>query len=323
MKARKFYQKKRVMIPLSIGLALIFLGIIGAIISSFYLTTSNAYVEEYSIPIQAKTKGKIIELNLQENMTVKKGEIVAELEASQNAANVKKLEEDFSLAQEKLKSYEDEITKINNKIKQNTKNINDAKLNLENANDDYVLYKISFKDGTVTKKDLDKAIKNLEIAQMQYEEAQAQLKLSSNSLEKIITQKDSQIDEIKILIHELEQAKYELSSATITASKNGIIGDIKVKIGDTVEKNTNIATITPDECIILANFKKLPSKNLKVGQKATVKIYTLDFKTFEGEVVEILPEKSNLIPAKIKIATGLKDRKIKTKSKAFAKVRVE
>ena len=256
-------------------------------------------------------------------MIVKKGEIIAELEASATEENAKKLEEEFKLAQEKLKSYEDEISKINIKIKQNTKNIDDAKLNLENANDDYVLYKISFKDGTVTKKDLDKAIKNLEIAQMQYEEAQAQLKLSSNSLEKIISQKDTQIDEIKILIHELEQAKYELSSATITASKSGIITNIKTKIGDVVDKNTNIATIVPDECIILANFKKLPSKNLKVGQRATVKIYTLNFKTFEGEVVEILPEKSNLIPAKIRITTGLKDRKIKTKAKAFAKVKVE
>lgn len=323
MKTKKFYQKKRIMIPLSIGIALMLFSILGAIISSFYLTTSNAFVEEYLIPVQAKTKGKIIELNLQENMTVKKGEIIAELEASLNANNVKKLEEEFALAQENLKSYEDEISKINIKTKQNTKNIDEAKINLENANDDYILYKNSFKDGTVTKKDLNKAIKNLEIAQMQFEEAQAQLKLTSTSLEKIISQKDAQIDEIKILIHELEQAKYELSSATITASKNGIVSNIKAKIGDTVDKDTNIATIIPDECIILANFKKLPSKNLKVGQKATVKIYTLDFKTFEGEIVEILPEKSNLIPAKIKITTGLKNRKIKTKAKAFVKVRID
>ena len=108
-----------------------------------------------------------------------------------------------------------------------------------------------------------------------------------------------------MLIH-LEQAKYELSSATITASKNGIITNIKAKIGDNIDKNTTIATIVPDECIILANFKKLPSKNLKIGQKATVKIYTLDFKTFEGEIVEILPEKSNLIPVKIKISNNAK-----------------
>ncbi len=323
MKTKKFYQKKRIMIPLSIGLALMLLSILGAVISSFYLTTSNAFVEEYLIPIQAKTKGEIIELNLQENMTVKKGEIIAELEASLNTNNVKKLEEEFALAQENLKSYENEISKINIKTKQNTKNIEEAKINLENANGDYILYKNSFKDGTVTKKDLNKAIKNLEVAQMQFEEAQAQLKLTSASLEKIISQKDTQIDEIKILIHELEQAKYELSSATITASKNGIISNIKAKVGDSVDKDTNIATIIPDECIILANFKKLPSKNLKAGQKATVKIYTLDFKTFEGEIIEILPEKSNLIPAKIKITTGLKDRKIKTNARAFVKVRVD
>ena len=66
---------------------------------------------------------------------------------------------------------------------------------------------------------------------------------------------------------------------------------------------------------------KLPNANIKVGQKAIVKIYALNFKTFEGEIIEIMPEKSNLIPARIKITTGLKDRKIKTKSKVFVKVK--
>ena len=320
---RKFYQKKRIMIPLSIGLALIFLGVIGAIISSLYLTTSNAYVSEYLIPVQSKIEGKIIELNLQEGMNVKKGEILAELESNLDLKRVEQLENDFSRAQQELKSFEDEISKINIKMKQAQKNIDVAKQNLENANNDYVLYKIQFKDGTVTKKDLEKAIKNLELAQVEFEEAQAQVGLNSSALEKIVSKKDIQLDEMKTLIHELEQAKLELSFATIIAQKSGIITDISAKLGDLVNEKTKMATIIPQECTIMANFKKLPSKNLKVGQKASVKIYTTSFKTFEGEVVEILPEKSNLIPAKIKITTGLKDRKIKTKARAFVKVRVE
>ena len=219
---RKFYQKKRIMIPLSIGLALIFLGVIGAIISSLYLTTSNAYVSEYLIPVQSKIEGKIIELNLQEGMNVKKGEILAELESNLDLKRVEQLENDFSRAQQELKSFEDEISKINIKMKQAQKNIDVAKQNLENANNDYVLYKIQFKDGTVTKKDLEKAIKNLELAQVEFEEAQAQVGLNSSALEKIVSKKDIQLDEMKTLIHELEQAKLELSFATIIAQKSGI-----------------------------------------------------------------------------------------------------
>ena len=110
-----------------------------------------------------------------------------------------------------------EISKINIKMKQAQKNIDVAKQNLENANNDYVLYKIQFKDGTVTKKDLEKAIKNLELAQVEFEEAQAQVGLNSSALEKIVSKKDIQLDEMKTLIHELEQAKLELSFATIIA----------------------------------------------------------------------------------------------------------
>ena len=64
-------------------------------------------------------------------------------------------------------------------------------------------------------------------------------------------------------------------------------------------------------------------EDLKIGKKATVKVYTLCFKTFEGEVVEIMPEKSNLIPVKIKISNNAKNCNIKTNAKAFVKIKVK
>ena len=84
-----------------------------------------------------------------------------------------------------------------------------------------------------------------------------------------------------------------------------------------------MADIVLDECFVLANFKKLYKEDLKIGKKATVKVYTLCFKTFEGEVVEIMPEKSNLIPVKIKISNNAKNCNIKTNAKAFVKIKVK
>jgi len=321
MAKRKFYQKKRVMIPLTIGGALIFLGIFGAFHSSMYQTTTNAYVDDYIINVTPKISSKIIELNLENNSVVKKGEIIAELDGAKYSKEVQNLEEKFEQIQKELKTFEDEVIKMSNKTSFSKKQIEQAKNDLENANNDYIRYKNEFKDGTVTKKDLENAINNLEIAQIQYEKAQETLKNTSEELKEIINKKDNQIDLAQDILEDLENAKLILSSATIISPKNGKVINLNSKIGDVADNEKVLFSIIPDECYIIANFKKLPNTNLKVGQKANIKIYTAALKRFDGEITEILPQKTGVVSVKIKITDSIEKYNIKSKAKAYVKVK--
>ena len=319
---RKFYQKKRIMIPLTIGLALIFLSVFGAIFSSFYQTTSSARVDECLIRFIPQINSKIIEINTENNSIVKKGEIIIELDGHNFKDEISKLEKEFILVQNELKSFENEINAINNKTKKTKEDIEQAKINLENANDDYIRYKNEFKDGTVTKKDLDNAIKNLELAQIQFQEAQENLKQTNNILKDIVIKKDEQMDKLKETLEELEDAKFKASNATIIAPKSGKIINLNSKIGDNIDNKKVLFEIIPDEITAIANFKKLPNAIFKTGQKATVKLYCDGLKKLNGEVVEILPEKKNYIPVKIKMINSNKC-KIRANSKAFISVKTE
>ena len=202
-------------------------------------------------------------------------------------------------------------------------NIEQAKLDLENANSDYIRYKNEFKDGTVTKKDLDNAIHNLEIAKENYEKTQESLKTTSVDLIEVISKKDNQMDNAQEILEDLQKAKLELSSATIIAPKNGKIINLNTKIGDVVDNDKVMFTIVPDECYIIANFKKLPKTNLKIGQKANVKIYTAALKRFNGEIVEMLPQKQNVVSLKIKITDSIEKYNIKSGAKAFVKIKTQ
>lgn len=318
---RKFYQKKRFVIPFIIGGALILLGVAGALHSSLFQTTTNAYVDEYLIKITPKISSKIIELNLDNNSIVKKGEIIAELDGNKYSKKIKELEAQFGEIQKELKTFDGEINKLSEKSRQNKINIEDAKVNLENANNDYVRYKNEFKDGTVTKKDLNKAIENLELAQEQYKTAQNNLKSASELLDELIIKKDSQMEEAREILEDLESAKFELSNATIISPINGKIVNLNAKIGDSVDDDNVLVSILPDECYIIANFKKLPNAKFKIGQKAIVKIYSAGFKKLDGEVIERLPEKRNYISLKIKINDNVEKYNIKTGAKAYVRIR--
>lgn len=307
MKNRKFYQKKRVMIPLTVGFALIFLGIFGAVHSSMYQTTTNAYVDDYYIKITPKISEKIIELNVKNNSIVKKGEILAELDGTKYLNEIKTLENQLEEIQKALKPLK---TK-NGEVETQTilkDEIEKTRINLDNANNDYVRYKNDFEDGIVTKKDLEKAIQNLEIAQEQYKNAQEKLKIANT--ESKITKP-------------LQEARLNLYNVTIIAPKNGKITNLSAKQGDVASTETPMLSIIPDECYIIANFKKLPNTNLMVGQKASVKIYSAAQKNFSGKIVEILPPKDKLISTKIKLDESIEKYNIKPNSKAFVKIKAD
>jgi len=288
-----------------------------------YQTTTNAYVDDYLIKITPKISSKLIELNIENNSIIKKGEIIAELDGAKYQNEVQKLEEKFEQTQKELNSFNFEINKMKVQTTLAKDNIEQAKTDLENANSDYIRYKNEFKDGTVTKKDLDNAIHNLEIAKDNYEKAQESLKTTSVDLIEVISKKDSQMDNAQEILEDLQVAKLELSSATIIAPKNGKVINLSAKVGDMVDDDKTLFTIIPDECYVIANFKKLPKTNLKIGQKASVKIYTAALKRFNGEIVEILPQKANVVSVKIKITDSIEKYSIKSSAKAFVRIKAE
>ncbi|MBQ7287407.1 MAG: HlyD family secretion protein [Candidatus Gastranaerophilales bacterium] len=321
VRKRRFYQKKRFIFPVVIILAFAFLSIFGALYSSSYIKTSDAYIDEHIIQITPKISAKILELNLENNSPVKKGEIVVELDGTKYFEEVKRLEKEFFETQKALKTFEYEIDKMNTTSKQASEEIKQAKVNLENANDDHVRYKNAFKDGTVTKKDLANAVKNLELAQEQYENAQKNLSSISKALDEIIEKKDEQLEDLKDIAQRLDEAKIELLSATIVSNKNGKIINLNSKVGDVVSIEKPLFSIIPEEYYVIANFKKTPKTNITLGQKAVVKVYSSGFIKLNGEVVEMLPEKTNSVGVKIKITQSIEKYTIKPSAKVTVEIK--
>ena len=138
----------------------------------------------------------------------------------------------------------------------------------------------------------------------------------------MILKKDSQMDVAREVLENLENAKFELSNATITAPKSGKIVDLKAKVGEMVNSDNVLFSILPDECFVIAGFKKIKDAKIKVGQKALVKIYSAGFTKMDGVVVEILPEKNNVSYVKIKIKNNVERYNLKSGAKAYVRMKV-
>ncbi len=318
----KHYKK---IIPLIVTLVFILAGICGLIHSCFYQSTNNAFIEAQMVYFSPKVSGEIIELNVDNNQEIKKGEIIAQIDPKDFESALNNAQTRLEKAQTDLKISTEDVDKMN-AVNLSAKNeIKNAKSKLENANNDYIRYKNAYQDGSVTKQDLNNAIKNLTVAKAQYKSAQDQSKAAANALQSALAKKTSQNTQIQQLLSEVEQARLNLSYTTLISPVDGAITNKNIETGSRVDPQNSIMTIIPKECYVIANFKETQIKNMKKGQKAAIKIETIPSKKFKGKVdsIQKASEKTNQnISVKIIFNEDVSSFNIAPKTNAAVKVKV-
>ncbi len=235
----------------------------------FFKYTNKAEIITNKIDIVSEITGKVSELNVEENAEVNAGEILVQFDSSEYASKVLELEQKL----ENIQIKEDKNNKnLKDKLKYMRQQEKNAKLKLEEANSDYVRYKNAYKDGSVTKKDLDKAVKNLETARSRYITAQNNLKSEEKKYNSLLNGESSKNGEIKELADELDRLKQKLLKTTIIAPVSGIIKNKNIEAGKDVAEGNRLFTIVPKEIYINAEFSENQISKIKPEQNAKIKI---------------------------------------------------
>lgn len=227
-----------------------------------YATTDDAYVETTTVQVSPKVSGQLVEVFVEDNQQVKKGDLIAVIE--DNDYKIK-------LAQARAK-YEQAI--------QNQKNAranhSAVQTQIATAKADYERYKHSYEAGAVSKQVYDEA-------KTKYEGAKAAL---TNTSEALITKggnsvADAQIAELKALKN---QAELYLSYTKICAPQDGTIAGKKASVGMMVQPGTPLLTIIPNEVWIIANYKENQLEHMKIGQEVKIKIDAYPHEKFTGKI---------------------------------------
>ena len=82
----------------------------------------------------------------------------------------------------------------------------------------------------------------------------------------------------------LEAARLSLSYTKITAPADGIASKLAVHAGSLVAPGQAIVQLVPRQTYLIANFKETQVSEMKVGQRATIRIDALGSRDFEGKV---------------------------------------
>lgn len=245
-----------------------------------------------------QTSGRVRAVNVDEGNTVKKGDILAELETNemqarydQAAANLERSVKIREQLETMLDIYRITLpedvkrARANVSVSQNT--YNDAQKNFDR-------FEMLFREGVVAEKERDAVRLVFENARSRLKEAQAALQQAEGGLGKIeATVKDieaakAQIDSARA---GLVQSKVQLGYARLAAPFDGIVTSRNVEPGEVVSPGREVITVADLSRIDLKIYVDETSiGKVRPGQNVDVMVDSFPGRSFRGRVSYISPE---------------------------------
>lgn len=233
--------------------------------TSQYVSTEDAYIDTNIVTVSPKVNGQLIEVLVEDNQKVRKGQLVARIEP-----------DDYKLKLAQITAKYNQAL-LNQK---NAKAVNLAsKTNIATAKEDFERQKGLYLDGAASKQQYD-------LAKANYEKAKADLTTSSENL---LTKggksvADAQIQELRAM---KSQAELYLSYTNIYAPCDGTVASKRATAGMYVAPGSPLFAIVPDNVWVVANFKENQLENIKEGQEVNIKIDSFPHQKFYGKVDSI------------------------------------
>lgn len=237
---------------------------------------------------------RLTEILVKEGDRVRKGQLLARLEAVQPEANVAAMkasvssaEADSAAAEASLKAMDESLKSMQATVDRSTADLDQAKLDFARAQQ-------LFKDKLISRQQFD-------TARTGYDARDAALRESEARLAQTRAQREQTAATLAAMQRRIALAKANLSSATdllqrtyAIAPLDGVVTNLPVRVGETVvpgiqnSPSSLIMTIA-DMSLITAEVKvdETDIVNVNLNQVADVSIDAIPNKTFKGHVIEI------------------------------------
>lgn len=247
---------------------------------SSQVTASGQIKPKTIVNVGANAMGRIVHLFVKEGDKVKRGQVLAQLESVQSAADVAMNKASLESARTDAVAAEAALTTAQAQLKSSTADLARAKLDYERAEGLY-------KDQLIAKSDYDTKKAAYEVAEAVRAQDVARVSQSK-------AQVDSAEGRVGQANASLTRVKDILSKTTYDAPFDGTVTNLPVHEGETVvmgiqnSPGSTLMTVA-DMSVITAEVQvdETDIINVSLGQDAEVTIDAIPNQTFKGKVTEI------------------------------------
>lgn len=256
-------------------------------------TTDDAFTEGDAVTIAPKASGYVVKLLVKDNQRVKKGDLLVEIDPSDNRAQREQANAQLGLAVAQLHQAQAQLalSKVQYPAQRDQALADQAKAeaNLLNAQADYRRQR-GVDPRATSQRNIDSASAQLRSAQAQLQSAKAQVEVASQ----VALQIRQQETNVEARQQQVEQAKAQLSTADLNLSYtqvrapyDGFITKRNVQLGTLVQAGSSLFALVSPEIWVTANFKESQLQRMNPGDKVEISVDAWPDMKLEGHVDSI------------------------------------
>ena len=252
----------------------------------FIQTTDDAYIGGNITTVASKVSGYISAIEVRDNQSVKKGDIILRLDDRDYRANVARLEA-------KIKSSKANLESIQATIAMQQSIIQSASETLAQS-------------AAISQQIIDNARFDYQQVAAKERKAANDFLVEKQRLAVLSAQEENVRASIEEVQAALTQALLDLEYTLVRAPIDGIVANRSAHTGSWVEGGTSLVSLVPvSELWVDANYKENQIAGMKPGMKAEIRADILKGEVFHGHIESLSPATGasfSLIP--IENATG-------------------
>jgi membrane fusion protein (multidrug efflux system) len=268
-----------------------------------HISTDDAYVTGRIHVIASKVPGTVKTLLVQDNQSVKKGEVLLEIDESDYDVRVREAEAALGEEKAKLDELVVKVDVAKKQLSEQASRISSARAhlrlqeaNLKQASADLERAERLFAKEIIPSDQVEKARTAHDVTSAGVDAAREDLKQAEIALEtrrSLVVQAEAALNSQGYLIRKkeatLESETLRQGYTKIESPVDGYVTKRSVEAGNQVQAGQPLLTVVPlDDVWVVANYKETQVKSIRPGQKVKIRVDAFDGKTFEGAVHSIM-----------------------------------
>jgi membrane fusion protein (multidrug efflux system) len=243
--------------------------------------TDDAYVMVHYATIAPRISGQVATVAVDDNDTVKAGQVLATLDPRDNQTAVASAEAALARDSAQFSEMSAAVARQPSLIEEQQSAVVSVQARLAFAQANARRYGNLAATGAGTLQEHQQADTALRQEQSSLESSQASLNAARLQLDVLTAQRSAAQAAVKLDQAQLDQARLNLSYTRILAPIDGMVGERSVQIGNYVSPGTTLMTVVPlDQVYIEANYREVDLLHIRSGQPVTIHLdaYRIDLR---------------------------------------------
>ncbi len=277
------------------GIAALYVGIMWLTLWRYQVSTDNAAVQADIATIAPKLSGYVAEVNVTDNQTVRRGQVLMTLDTSDIAPRVEQARATVEAKKAAIKNIDAKLSWQHSMIAQARASLTSAQADATRGVKDMARYQRLARRGFASSQKLEITRADNDRMTAAVTHARAALEAERGQIGVLESSQSQAEAELKEAQAQLELAQSDLTNAKIVSPIDGVIGNRTVRTGQYVRAGAQVMAVVPLPLVyVVANFKETQIAKMRRGQTVAISIDALPGMDFEGRVDSFSPASGSL-----------------------------